>query len=171
MDKKHGVLEQEIQGHQSQVDSTLAAGAQLLADKHFASADIEAKCDDLKADWKNLGEATAERRKLLDLNLDVHQFFHDAAEVEGEQVKTLSPISDYTNLWGRRMQYRRKLVGCRKPTVAATRYNLAYPSPYEMCPRISVRGFVLRSLHRSVGQAFLKYRGNGVLRTIKHPNP
>ena len=85
MEKKHGVLEQEIQGHKSQLDSTLAAGAQLLADKHFASAVIEAKCEDLKADWKNLGEATAERRKLLDLNLDVHQFFHDATEVEGKR--------------------------------------------------------------------------------------
>ena len=85
MDKKHCVLEQEIQGHKSQVDSTLANGAQLVADKHFASDDIQAKCDDLKADWKALGEATADRRKLIDLNLNVHQFFHDAAEVEGER--------------------------------------------------------------------------------------
>ena len=83
MDKKHCVLEQEILGHKSQVDSTLANGAQLVADKHFASNDINAKCDDLKAEWKALGDATKDRRKLIDLNLNVHQFFHDAAEVEG----------------------------------------------------------------------------------------
>ena len=99
MDKKHGVLEQEIQGHKSQVDSTLAAGAQLLADKHFASKDIQAKCDDLKEDWKNLGDATAERRKLLDLNLDVHQFFHDATEVEGKlALRHFSALSLYNAL-------------------------------------------------------------------------
>ena len=58
-------------------------GAQLVADKHFASDDIEAKCVDLKTEWKTLGDAAKERRKLIDLNLNVHQFFHDATEVEG----------------------------------------------------------------------------------------
>lgn len=83
MDKKHGVLEQEIQGHKSQVDATLEAGSELVADKHFASKNITTKCDELKVEWKSLGDATTARRKILDLNLHVHQFFHDAAEVEG----------------------------------------------------------------------------------------
>ena len=41
-----------------------------------------------------------------------------------------------------------------------------------MRPRISIRGFVRLSVgpsvRGSVGQAFLKYRGNRVLRTTKH---
>ena len=37
-----------------------------------------------------------------------------------------------------------------------------------MCPHISIRGFVDLWVRGSVRLAFLKYRGNGVLKTSKH---
>lgn len=51
------------------IEKTLAAGQQLVEQKHYASDSVKSKCQELKDCWKELLDCASERKKKLELSL------------------------------------------------------------------------------------------------------
>ncbi|XP_070576983.1 spectrin beta chain, non-erythrocytic 5-like isoform X4 [Ptychodera flava] len=82
LNKKHQKLENEMTGHQPQIDKTLAAGKALVDSDHFAKEDIKEKCADLANDWDNLFDLANARRHSLDQSLQAQKYFAEANDLE-----------------------------------------------------------------------------------------
>ncbi|KAK2710872.1 hypothetical protein QYM36_012149, partial [Artemia franciscana] len=82
LDKKHKKTESEILGHQAVIDNTLESGKKLVEEGNPEKEQIEKMCKDLEFAWKELKEASAKRRRDLDLSLRVQQFFSGASDIE-----------------------------------------------------------------------------------------
>jgi len=55
------------------IERVLNTGNALVADKHFAAAEIKRKMDDLSNDWDDLMKQSANRRNQLDASLAKHK--------------------------------------------------------------------------------------------------
>ena len=62
-------FQQELQGHQPQINKVVANGDVLVKQKHFATPDIRDKQKELEEAWDDLLQHSDERRKNLDLSL------------------------------------------------------------------------------------------------------
>ncbi|KAK9874725.1 hypothetical protein WA026_005540 [Henosepilachna vigintioctopunctata] len=80
--KKHKKLEEEIEGHQPDIDKTMQIGEELIAEDHPEKIQIKKLCNDLLESWTELNEKAAERAQSLELSLKAQQFYFEANEVE-----------------------------------------------------------------------------------------
>ena len=58
-------LENELTNHQFRIDTVLASGQDLIDSNHYASDEIEERCEELNGSWEQLMEAAAERKRKL----------------------------------------------------------------------------------------------------------
>ena len=58
-------LENELTNHQFRIDTVLASGQDLIDSNHYASDEIEERCEELSGSWELLMEAAAERKQKL----------------------------------------------------------------------------------------------------------
>ena len=58
-------FENELTNHQFRIDTVLASGQDLIDSNHYASDEIEARCEELSASWEQLMGAAAERKQKL----------------------------------------------------------------------------------------------------------
>uniref|UniRef100_A0A3B5KSW7 Spectrin alpha, non-erythrocytic 1 n=1 Tax=Xiphophorus couchianus TaxID=32473 RepID=A0A3B5KSW7_9TELE len=56
--QKHQAFEAELSANQSRIDALQKSGQELLDRKHYASAEVTARMEDVSAQWKKLLEAT-----------------------------------------------------------------------------------------------------------------
>ena len=59
-------LENELANHQFRIDTVFASGQDLIDSNHYASNEIEERCEELNESWALLMEASAERKQRLD---------------------------------------------------------------------------------------------------------
>ena len=59
-------LENELSNHQFRIDTVLASGQDLIDSNHYASNEIEERCEELNESWALLMEASAERKQRLE---------------------------------------------------------------------------------------------------------
>ena len=58
-------LENELANHQFRIDTVLASGQDLIDSNHYASDEIEERCEELNESWALLMGASAERKQRL----------------------------------------------------------------------------------------------------------
>lgn len=58
-------MENELTNHQFQIDTVLASGQDLIDSSHYASDEIEERCEELNGSWEQLTGAAAERKHKL----------------------------------------------------------------------------------------------------------
>ena len=58
-------LENELANHQFRIDTVLASGQDLIDSNHYASDEIEERCEELSESWALLMEASDERKQRL----------------------------------------------------------------------------------------------------------
>lgn len=69
-------LENELTNHQFRIDTVLASGQDLIDSNHYASDEIEERCEELSGSWKLLMEAAAERKQKLGDALESQKVSH-----------------------------------------------------------------------------------------------
>ncbi|XP_042865885.1 spectrin beta chain, non-erythrocytic 5-like isoform X7 [Penaeus japonicus] len=82
LNKKHAKLTAEIQGHQPQINKTLAKGVKLQEDKHPENKMINKRCAELQEAWDDLLAEASERQRKLELNHKAQQYFFEVGEIE-----------------------------------------------------------------------------------------
>ncbi|KAI8126099.1 non-erythrocytic 5, Spectrin beta chain [Lucilia cuprina] len=97
LQKKHQALEAELLSQEPLIQSLLQRGDQMIRDNHFASEQLQYKCDRIKSKLVNLRELCSIRRlRLLDA-VESQMFFVEANEAES-WIREKRPIvvsSDY----------------------------------------------------------------------------
>lgn len=78
--KRHEALENELTNHQSMIDCALATGQNLIVSNHYASSDVEERCENLKMSWNQLMELSTERKIRLGKTLESQKYFTEANE-------------------------------------------------------------------------------------------
>lgn len=58
-------FENELTNHQFRIDTVLASGQDLIDSNHYASDEIEERCEELSTSWESLMGAAAEREQKL----------------------------------------------------------------------------------------------------------
>ena len=58
-------FENELTNHQFRIDTVLASGQDLIDSNHYASEEIEERCEELSTSWESLMGAAAERKQKL----------------------------------------------------------------------------------------------------------
>ena len=58
-------FENELSNHQFRIDTVLASGQDLIDSNHYASEEIEERCEELSTSWESLMGAAAERKQKL----------------------------------------------------------------------------------------------------------
>ena len=58
-------FENELTNHQFRIDTVLASGQDLIDSNHYASDEIEERCEELSTSWESLMGAAAERKQKL----------------------------------------------------------------------------------------------------------
>jgi len=66
-------LENELTNHQFRIDTVLASGQDLIDSNHYASDEIEERCEELNGSWEQLMGAAAERKQKLSDALEGQQ--------------------------------------------------------------------------------------------------
>lgn len=94
--KKHQALQAELAGHEPRINNVCVEGEAMIKDKHFASADIKAKIEELQARWQALMEKAFQRKQDLEDSLQAQQYFADANEAES-WMKEKEPIAANTD--------------------------------------------------------------------------
>jgi spectrin alpha len=89
--KKHQAVLAEVSNHENRVDAVSQAGRQMVADGHFAAAEVRQRVDLLDDHWAQLKEKARQRKHDLDDSLQAHQYFADANEAES-WMKEKEPI-------------------------------------------------------------------------------
>ncbi|XP_050686605.1 spectrin alpha chain-like [Eriocheir sinensis] len=112
LNKKHVKLKAEIQGHQPQINKTLAKGKKLVGEHHPEKALIEKRCDELQEAWNDLQAEANERNRKLELNLKAQQYFFEVTEVEAwmNEKRNILQTKDY----GKDEDVARKLLAKHK---------------------------------------------------------
>jgi len=62
-----------MNGRQVNMDNTIAAGEELVAEQHFASEDIRNRINDVRQEWINVTELAEKRRTKLKEAEDLYQ--------------------------------------------------------------------------------------------------
>ncbi|CAG2101157.1 unnamed protein product [Medioppia subpectinata] len=75
-------LEREVLGHECKIQKTLTKGAELVQQKHFRSDSIDKECHQLSESWTQLKQLVSERKKLLEISLQMQHLLSEANEVE-----------------------------------------------------------------------------------------
>ncbi|XP_026477327.1 spectrin beta chain isoform X2 [Ctenocephalides felis] len=79
---KHKALENEISSHESQLMKVVSTGDDLVREGHFGADRIQERVQEILANWNNLLDKAAFRRKRLEEAVDYFQFFADAEDVD-----------------------------------------------------------------------------------------
>lgn len=56
--QKHQAFEAELSANQSRIDALQKSGQELIDGKHYASAEVATRMDEVSSQWKKLLEAT-----------------------------------------------------------------------------------------------------------------
>eukprot|EP00117_Sycon_ciliatum_P010415 scpid4432/ scgid12327/ Spectrin alpha chain, brain; Alpha-II spectrin; Fodrin alpha chain; Spectrin, non-erythroid alpha chain len=96
LQKKHVLLESDIQAHKDRIDAVDQQAEKFIADNHFDADAIKAKRDALTARYAALQSPMAKRHAVLDDSLRLHQFFRDI-EDEETWIREKEPIACSTN--------------------------------------------------------------------------
>ncbi|KAL4238363.1 Spectrin beta chain [Mactra antiquata] len=80
--KKHQALESEIVAHEPSVDAVENAAQQMIKSKHFASAEIEKRMEELHVELQQLKESSSVRRIKLQDSLESQKYYTEVAEAE-----------------------------------------------------------------------------------------
>lgn len=90
---KNKTLEDELAAHEQQIMDTLKSGEELVRAGHQNSADIQARINQIEADWDRLKELQAIRTNRLNEAIDFHQFFTDADDVDAWMLDTFRLVT------------------------------------------------------------------------------
>lgn len=90
---KHKGQEDEIIGHQAQLESNIQMGEDLVKENHPGSPQIKDRIVDVKEKFNRLQDLAAQRQKRLNEAVDLYQFFADADDIENWMVDTLRIVS------------------------------------------------------------------------------
>ncbi|KAJ7373044.1 hypothetical protein OS493_014188 [Desmophyllum pertusum] len=82
LQKRHLALENELANHQFRIDTVLASGQDLIDSNHYASDEIEERCEELNESWALLMGAAAERKQRLGDALESQKYFTEANEAD-----------------------------------------------------------------------------------------
>nr|WAW84869.1 spectrin alpha chain [Halisarca dujardinii] len=82
LQKKHQVLENELNSHNEKIKKLLGQGERLSLEDKYAQPEIESRCHELQDSWKGLRGLAAARKQKLEDSLAYHQFKVDADEEE-----------------------------------------------------------------------------------------
>ncbi|XP_053397817.1 spectrin alpha chain, non-erythrocytic 1-like isoform X2 [Mercenaria mercenaria] len=80
--KKHQALESEIVAHEPLIDAVANAAQHMIKSKHFASAEIEKRLDELHSELQQLKEVSSVRRIKLQDALESQKFYSEVTEAE-----------------------------------------------------------------------------------------
>ena len=80
--KKHQALQAEIGGHDPRIQNVCDQGKEMVDEGHFASEEIEKRCQALTDRWNNLKDKSTQRSQDLEDSLQAQQYFADANEAE-----------------------------------------------------------------------------------------
>lgn len=94
--KKHQALQAELAGHEPRINNVCVQGEAMIKEDHFASADINARIEELQARWQALKEKALQRKQDLEDSLQAQQYFADANEAES-WMKEKEPIAANTD--------------------------------------------------------------------------
>lgn len=97
LQKKHQALEAELLSHEPLIQALLQRGDQMIRDNHFASQEIQHKCDRIRTKLMHLRDLCSIRRlRLLDA-VESQMFFVEAKEVESwiREKRPMVSSSDY----------------------------------------------------------------------------
>ena len=81
-------LENELANHQFRIDTVLASGQDLIDSNHYASDEIEERCEHLNESWALLMEASDERKQRLGDALESQKVSEKHNLTSGNTTKT-----------------------------------------------------------------------------------
>ncbi|XP_071833448.1 spectrin beta chain, non-erythrocytic 1-like isoform X4 [Apostichopus japonicus] len=90
---KHKGQEDEIVGHQAQLESNIQMGEDLITENHPGSPQIKERITDVQDKFGRLKDLAAQRQKRLREAVDLYQFYADADDMENWMVDTLRIVS------------------------------------------------------------------------------
>uniref|UniRef100_A0A6G1SQG5 Spectrin beta chain n=1 Tax=Aceria tosichella TaxID=561515 RepID=A0A6G1SQG5_9ACAR len=90
---KNKTLEDELGAHEQQTMDVLKSGEDLVKSGHQNSADIQARINQVEAEWDRLKELQAIRTNRLNEAIDFHQFFTDADDVDAWMLDTFRLVT------------------------------------------------------------------------------
>lgn len=73
--QKHAAFESELAANRGRVGAVTSEGEALIGGGHFAGSEIQARLDDLEAEWRSLQEASLVKRERLNDAYQVMRFF------------------------------------------------------------------------------------------------
>lgn len=73
--QKHAAFESELAANRGRVGAVTSEGEALIGGGHFAGSEIQARLDDLEAEWRSLQEASLVKRERLNDAYQVMGFF------------------------------------------------------------------------------------------------
>lgn len=73
--QKHAAFESELAANRGRVNNVTTEGESLIAAGHFAGMEIQARLDELEAEWRQLQEASALKRERLNDAYQVKKFY------------------------------------------------------------------------------------------------
>uniref|UniRef100_A0A3Q1EVZ1 Spectrin alpha chain, non-erythrocytic 1 n=1 Tax=Acanthochromis polyacanthus TaxID=80966 RepID=A0A3Q1EVZ1_9TELE len=94
--QKHQAFEAELSANQSRIDALQKSGQELLDGKHYASAEVAGRMEEVSSQWKKLLEATELKGTKLSDSLRLQQLFRDV-EDEETWIREKEPIAASTN--------------------------------------------------------------------------
>ena len=103
LQKKHQAFDGELGGHERRVEAVIAAAAGLVADAHYATAEIRQRKQALESAWSDLKSLSESRRRSLDESLQYQMFNADIDEEESwinEKVSMMSNEDAHDTLSG-----------------------------------------------------------------------
>uniref|UniRef100_A0A3P8TC17 Spectrin beta chain, non-erythrocytic 1 n=1 Tax=Amphiprion percula TaxID=161767 RepID=A0A3P8TC17_AMPPE len=86
-------LEDEMSGRAGHLQHTIAEGQAMVQAGHFGAAKIQERISDLQAQWAELEQLAAVRKKRLEEALALHQFQADADDVDAWTLDALRIVS------------------------------------------------------------------------------
>ncbi|CAI8040975.1 Spectrin alpha chain, non-erythrocytic 1 [Geodia barretti] len=80
--QKHAAFQGELSSNKGRVDSVTETGGELIEQNHYASHEIEARMEDLRAHWQHLEEKTQDRGQKLKEASEQQQFMRAVEDME-----------------------------------------------------------------------------------------
>ncbi|XP_055707829.1 spectrin alpha chain isoform X3 [Phlebotomus papatasi] len=96
LQKKHALLESDVQAHQDRIESIKVAAGKFIESGHFDAENIDNKENALSKRYSALAAPMGDRRKRLLDSLQVQQLFRDL-EDEAAWIREKEPIAGSTN--------------------------------------------------------------------------
>uniref|UniRef100_A0A4W3GVM7 Spectrin beta chain n=1 Tax=Callorhinchus milii TaxID=7868 RepID=A0A4W3GVM7_CALMI len=90
---KHKAFEDEMSGRRGPLQQTVKEGEAMVAEEHFGSEKIKERIADIRAQWANLEELSAVRKKRLEEAANVNQFKADGDDIDVWMIDVLRIVS------------------------------------------------------------------------------